>query len=43
MGNQFTFKPMTSATLVHLSYNLSSTVIVEEAMAKLLTKSMYEK
>jgi hypothetical protein len=43
MGNQFTFVPMTWATPIHLSYSLSSTVIVEEVMAKLLTKSRYEK
>jgi len=43
MGNQFTFRPMTHATLVHLSYIFSSTIIVEEAMAKLFTKSKYEK
>ncbi len=43
MGNQFTFKAMTQATSIHLNYGLSSTDIVEEVMAKLLTKFGYEK
>jgi len=42
MGNQFTFRPMTEATPIHLSYSLSLMVIVEEVMAKLLTKFRYE-
>jgi hypothetical protein len=43
MGNQFTFRPMTLATPIYLNYSISSTIIVEEVMAKLFTKSRYEK